>query len=121
MPVAEITTTLQEAVGDALQAVAIYDGGEIDIRYLRSDIERQLDDDGIDRIRENTVLEAVGSVGISDVFLDVGTHEATVHQFDRAIVVNVPTSDTSGVFVSVDADADARVRTLIEACRSAAA
>ncbi|WP_435062602.1 DUF7522 family protein [Halobaculum sp. EA56] len=111
-----LVADLREETADALRAVGTYDHEGYRVRYLREDVETALDGDDLDAIREAAVLDTLERDYYERLFSTAGAFEATVRQFERALVVEVPTGDGEGVLASVDRDLDGSIRAVVDRC-----
>ena len=113
-----LVSDLRREVGDALRAVGTYDGEAYEVLSLRDDLATELDDDDFDAIRQGAVFDTLERDYYERLFSTVGAFEATVRQFERAVVVEVPTGDHGGVLVSLDRDHDGSTRAVVDCCRA---
>lgn len=111
----ELVSELQDMVGDSLRAAATYDRESYDQVYAREGIDA--DQAAIERIHENLVLEGIGVEYLENVF-GAGDLECTMHRFERAMIFHFVGADYTGLFVSVDPEADVPISAFADRCEA---
>jgi len=109
------TTDLREAAGDALRVVATYDTDGYDLAYCRDDVTGRMDDVASD-IHDDLVLQGVGREHLESLF-DAGRLHCSVHRFDDLTAFHFLDTEYTGLFVSIDSDADVRLASFADTCR----
>ncbi|MFB6138963.1 MAG: hypothetical protein ABEJ26_00850 [Halosimplex sp.] len=112
---AALTDALRELAGDSLRVVATYDRDGYDPVYVRSDAEDRVRSRG-DRVHDELVLQGIGRGHLEDLF-DAGDLQCSVHRFDDVTAFHFAAGEFSGLFVSVDSDADLPLATFAETCK----
>jgi len=112
-----VTTDLREEAGDALRVVATYDRDGYDLVYCRDDVTGRMDDVATG-IHDDLVLQGVGREHLESLF-DAGELHCSVHRFDEVTAFHFLASDQTGLFVSIDPDADVRLASFADTCREA--
>lgn len=111
----EIVDSLQSEIGEALRVVAGYDDDGYDVFYLREDVEPKLAERA-DEIHGELVLQGIGRGYLEDLFA-AGELHCSMHRFDEITAFHFVDEELSGLFVSVDTDANVRLSTFAETCR----
>ena len=110
-----VTADLREEAGDALRVVATYDRDGYDLVYCRDDVTERMADVAAE-IHDDLVLQGVGREHLESLF-DAGDLHCSVHRFDDLTAFHFLASEYTGLFVSVDADADVRLASFADTCR----
>jgi hypothetical protein len=110
-----VTTDLRDEAGDALRVVATYDPDGYDLVYCREDVTERTADVGPD-IHDDLVLQGVGRDHLESLF-DAGELHCSVHRFDEVTAFHFLANEYTGLFVSIDADADVRLASFADVCR----
>lgn len=107
--VGELRSVVADRFGDDLRSVAAYDEAGLDIRYMRPDVAELYDDRDHSRVFRTLRLEAMDRP-TQDSLFSHGDLRCTYRVYEGATEIHVATSETRGVLVSVDADADVDLR-----------
>ncbi|WP_336034555.1 hypothetical protein [Halobacterium yunchengense] len=110
----ELVDALHEHAGDALRVVAEYDRDGYDLRYVRDDVGARLGTRA-DAIHRDLVLEGISREHLEGLF-DAGRLHCTMHRFDQLTAFHFADAEHTGLFVSVDSDADVPLATFADAC-----
>lgn len=110
-----VTADLREEAGGALRVVATYDRDGYDLAYCRDDVTERMGDVATD-IHEDLVLQGVGREHLESLF-DAGELHCSVHRFDDLTAFHFLDDEYTGLFVSIDADADVRLASFANICR----
>lgn len=110
-----VVTDLREEAGDALRVVATYDRDGYDVVYCRDDVTGRMADVAPE-IHDDLVLQGVGREHLESLF-DAGELHCSVHRFDELTAFHFLASEYTGLFVSIDADADVRLASFADTCR----
>jgi len=110
----ELVAELQQQAGDALRVVAEYDRTGYEIRYARGDVEARLADRA-DDIHENLVLEGISRSHLEDLF-EAGDLHCSMHRFDEVTAFHFAEAEYTGLFVSIDSDADIPLASFTDTC-----
>lgn len=106
--------TLQADVGDNLRAVAEYDADGYDVFYARDDVAARLPKVA-EEIHEDLILQGIGRERLEDLF-DAGDLHCSMHRFDDLTAFHFVAGRYTGLFVSVDSDADVPLKSFASAC-----
>lgn len=115
MDVEGLRRDLQGEVDDALRVIATYSRDGYDPHYVRADVEARVAERG-DDIHDDLVLQGIGREGLESLF-DAGSLHCSVHRFDEVTVFHFVDEDYTGLFVSLDSDADVNLPRFAERCR----
>jgi len=107
---------VQAHVGDALRLVATYDQEGYELVYVRPDAAERAKTQG-ERVHDELVLQGLGRGHLEDVF-GAGDLECSVHRFEDLTAVHFAASEFSGLFVTVDTDADLALASFSETCKN---
>ncbi|MFC3478498.1 hypothetical protein [Halobacterium litoreum] len=110
-----LVADVRETAGDALRCVAEYDQTGYDVFYERDGLETRLERLAED-IHADLVLQEVGREHLEDLF-DAGSLRCSMYRFDDLTAFHFLASDYTGLFVSVDSDADVPLCSFADACR----
>ncbi|SEW05185.1 hypothetical protein [Halobacterium jilantaiense] len=110
-----VTADLRAEAGDALRVVATYDPDGYDLVYCRDDVTERTADRA-PAIHDDLVLQGVGREHLESLF-EAGDLHCSVHRFDDLTAFHFLASEYTGLFVSVDNDADVRLASFADACR----
>ncbi|GAA0644614.1 DUF7522 family protein [Salarchaeum japonicum] len=98
-----VVERLRREFGDALRSVTRYDADGYEDLYVREDVESGYADDRMERIAEETRMEALQSTYLRDLFQPVhGDFECTARFFEDGIELNYTVSETRGFAVGLD-------------------
>lgn len=110
----ELVGDLRELPGDALRVVATYDRAGYDVRYIRDDVEGRLARVA-DDVHQDLVLEGLSRQHLEALF-DAGDLRCSMHRFEGMTAFHFPEAEYSGLFVSIDSDADVPLASFTETC-----
>ncbi len=110
-----LVAALREQAGDALRVVATYDRDGYDPVYVRDDVEGHLADQA-ERVHDELVLQGLGRGHLEDLFA-AGDLQCSIHRFDDLTAFHFAVGEFSGLFVSVDSEADLPLATFAETCK----
>lgn len=108
---------LQSITSGDLRVVATYDREGYEPHYVREDAEANLEANA-DRVHRDLVLQGVGREHLEDLF-DAGGLRCSMHGFEDLTAFHFVGEGYTGLFVSVDADADLPLATFVERCKAA--
>jgi hypothetical protein len=111
-----LVAELRALDGDGLRTVATYDREGYDFLYLRDDVTARRDDKA-DDIHDELVLQGLGTEYLEDLF-EGGPLECSLHRFEDLTAIHFIDDAYTGLFVSVDSDADFPVVELVDICKS---
>ncbi|MFB6269915.1 MAG: hypothetical protein ABEH83_08235 [Halobacterium sp.] len=109
-----LVETLQGHAGDSLRVVAEYDRDGYEIKYARDDVGARLADVA-EAVHRDLVLEGISREHLEDLFR-AGDLHCTMHRFDEITAFHFPDAEYTGLFVSVDSDADVPLATFADTC-----
>jgi len=109
-----VTADLRDEAGDALRVVATYDRDGYDVVYCREDVAGRMDDVA-SGVHDDLVLQGVGRDHLESLF-DAGELHCSVHRFDDLTAFHFLASEYTGLFVSIDSDANVRLASFADAC-----
>jgi hypothetical protein len=110
-----VTAALQAEAGDALRVVATYDTDGYETVYCRDDVAGRMAEHAPD-IHDDLVLQGVGREHLESLF-EAGRLHCSVHRFEDLTAFHFLADEYTGLFVSVDADADIRLASFADTCR----
>jgi hypothetical protein len=110
-----VTSDLRAEAGDALRVVATYDREGYHLVYCRDDVTERTAEHAPD-IHEDLVLQGVGREHLESLF-EAGKLHCSVHRFDELTAFHFLASEYTGLFVSIDADANVRLASFADICR----
>jgi hypothetical protein len=110
-----VTTDLRAEAGDALRVVATYDTDGYDVVYCRDDVTGRMEDVAAD-IHDDLVLQGVGREHLESLF-QAGDLHCSVHRFDEVTAFHFLAGEYTGMFVSIDTDANVRLASFADTCR----
>ncbi|AGB16383.1 hypothetical protein Halru_1784 [Halovivax ruber XH-70] len=110
----ELYAVVTDRFGDGLRSVAAYGEDGIEIRYMRDDVESLYDAEDHGRVFRTLRLEAMDRPTQESLFVH-DELRCTYRVFDGATEMNVATSETAGVLVSVDATLAVELRETTDA------
>ncbi|MEE6210003.1 hypothetical protein U3A55_07540 [Salarchaeum sp. III] len=100
-----VVDRLRREFGDALRSVTHYDADGYRDLYVRDDVDSRYDDDRMERIAEETRMEALQSTYLRDLFRPVhGDFECTARFFAEGVEINYTVSETRGFAIGLDRD-----------------
>ncbi|MFB6102068.1 MAG: hypothetical protein ABEJ73_05830 [Haloplanus sp.] len=68
-------------------------------------------------LHDDLILEGIGRGHLEDLF-DAGSLHCSMHRFDDLTAFHFVAGEFSGLFVSVDSDADVHLASFAERCRA---
>jgi len=106
---------LRATAGEALRVVATYDRDGYDPVYVREDVSERLGGRA-DAVHEELVLQGIGREYLEDLF-DAGDLQCSMHRFDELTAFHFVAAEYTGLFVSVDSDAEVSLASFAETCK----
>jgi|GEM_PF-473073 len=106
---------LEAQAGDALRVIATYDRAGYDPVYVRDDVAGRLTSRA-DAVHDELVLQGIGRGHLEDLF-GAGDLECSMHRFEEMTAFHFAAGEFTGLFVSLDPDADVPLATFAEACK----
>jgi hypothetical protein len=121
MPVEDVDTlveALRSRAGGALRCVAEYDEDGYHLAYVREDITStarlgQLADD----IHSDLVLQGIGREHLENLF-EAGSLHCSMHRFDDLTAFHFVSAEHTGLFVSLDSNADVPLASFAGDCEA---
>ncbi|WP_235853511.1 hypothetical protein [Halosimplex salinum] len=113
---AALVEALRDLAGDSIRVVATYDRDGYDPAYVRPDAEPRVEVHA-ERVHDELVLQGLGRGHLEDLF-GAGDLQCSVHRFDDLTAFHFAAAEFTGLFVSVDSDADLPLATFSETCKS---
>lgn len=110
-----LVEALRSHAGEALRLVATYDRDGYELVYARPDAAERAETDG-ERVHDELVLQGLGRGYLEDLF-DAGDLQCSIHRFDDLTAFHFASGEFSGLFVSVDSEADLPLATFAETCK----
>ncbi|WP_436908774.1 hypothetical protein [Halosimplex marinum] len=110
-----LVAALREVAGDALRVVATYDRDGYDPVYVAPSAEQRVRSQA-ERVHDELVLQGLGRGHLEDLF-DAGDLQCSIHRFDEVTAFHFASGEFSGLFVSVDSEADLPLATFSETCK----
>jgi hypothetical protein len=107
--------TIREVGGDSIRVIAEYDDEGYDVQYVRDDVESKLQLVA-DEIHNELVMQGMGKEYLEELF-QAGELRCSVHRLDEVTTFHYIDEEFTGVFVSIDSDADVPLATFSDACR----
>jgi thiamine monophosphate kinase len=109
----ELTSALREHAGERLRGIAVYNGDEYELLFLRKDVQQtrikaEVDDMVVYLQRHSHAKE--------EAAFPFGTHRASTQFFDDAVVIHVPRGNQEGIVVTLDHGSDGPLAGLVHAC-----
>ncbi|WP_459191601.1 hypothetical protein [Halosimplex sp. J119] len=111
----ELVAALRDVVGDSLRLVATYDREGYDVVHARPDAAERAEEHA-ERVHDELVLQGLGRGHLEDLF-GAGSLECSIHRFEELTAFHFAVGEFSGLFVSVDSEADLRLATFAETCK----
>lgn len=114
--VGRLVTFCRQRVGPSLRTVTVYEPGEYDVAFIRDDLRTEYAAAEFDELIEaaRSVHEIL--VPLQETAVPIGAHTATVHAFERAIVVQLAVTEEWGCLVSMDRTVGSNVSEFIKDC-----
>jgi len=110
-----LVDALQELAGDSLRLVATYDEDGYDAFYATPETAERAAQRG-DKVHDELVLQGLGRGHLEDLF-GAGDLECSMHRFEEVTAFHFAAGEFTGLFVSVDSDADLPLATFSETCK----
>jgi hypothetical protein len=107
---------LKAHAGEALRVVATYDEAGYDALYVRDGLEQRMTAQA-DAVHDELVLQGLGRGHLEDLF-GAGELECSMHRFEELTAFHFAAGEFTGLFVSIDADADVPLATFAETCKA---
>lgn len=99
----EFVEDVRDHVGESLRAISTYRGDDVEFHYIRDDMVKEYTPEEIDEIREHILLEGMQEPLIESLFNGRPLH-CQMFAVGEAFAFHFNIDDTSGHFVTVDAD-----------------
>jgi len=112
---AGLVEALTELAGDSLRLVATYDEDGYDAVYATPEAAARTENLG-DRVHDELVLQGLGRGHLEDLFA-AGDLECSMHRFEDVTAFHFAAGEFTGLFVSVESDADLPLATFSETCK----
>lgn len=106
---------LRREAGHALRVVATYDREGYEAVYVRDDVETRLSERA-EAVHEDLVLRGIGRDHLEDLF-GAGDLQCSMHRFEELTAFHFPAAAYTGLFVSVDSDAEVELATFAGTCK----
>jgi hypothetical protein len=113
----EDINAIREVGGDAIRVIAEYDREGYEAQYVRDDVVAKIQEVG-EEIHQDLVIQGMGTQYLEDLF-QAGDLHCSVHRFDEVTAFHFVDEEFSGLFVSVDSDADIPFATFTDTCHDA--
>ena len=110
-----LVAALRELAGDALRVVATYDREGYAPIYVAPWAVERVRSRG-EQVHDELVLQGLGRGHLEDLF-GAGDLQCSVHRFDDLTAFHFASGEFSGLFVSVDSEADLPLATFSETCK----
>jgi len=114
----DLVGDLQAHVGDALRAVATYDECGYHFLHLRPDVEQSYSAGEIQAVYEDLVIQGLSREYMEGLF-HAGGLRCSIYGFDDASMFHFIEEGYAGLFVSIDADVELNLDTIISTCKDA--
>ena len=111
----EVLEGIQELTGDSLRTVATYADDGYEFHYARDDISARINHLAED-IHKDLIIEGIGRDYMEDLF-DAGSLRCSMHRFDDLSAFHFVGKDYTGLFVSIDSDANVPLQEFSQLCR----
>lgn len=100
-----LITQIQTDVGDSLRMVAVFDRGQLDVRFVRDDVEELRSPEEFESLYDTLLFERTKK-GMYERLIDAGDLESVSHRFEEIVVFAYFTATDRGLVISVDAEAN---------------
>lgn len=107
--------TIRKVAGDSLRVIAEYDQEGYDMQYIRDDVEAKIGTVA-EEIHEELVIRGIGRGHLEQLF-QAGNLNCAVHRLDEVTAFHFIDEEFTGLFVSIDSDADIPLVTFADTCR----
>lgn len=111
-----LTEHVLENAGDGLRTVIVVNESEVEVNYLRGDLQKSYSREGF--------AEVVDAFRLEQPFLSpgvqhqpVGERRALVHYHENACIIQIPYSETGTILISLSQEAGRDLVGFIESCR----
>ncbi|WP_435101232.1 hypothetical protein [Halarchaeum sp. P4] len=99
----------------AVRTIAEYDRDDYEVLYVREDVEPRIDAIA-DQVHEELIIQELGRAHLEQMF-GAGDLHCSMHRFDEVTAFHYIQDGFSGLFVSVDSDADLPLASFADTCR----
>jgi len=110
-----LVEALRELAGNALRVVAAYDRDGYAPVYVAPAAEERVRSQG-EQVHDELVLQGLGRGHLEDLFA-AGDLQCSIHRFEELTAFHFAADEFSGLFVSVDSEADLPLATFAETCK----
>ncbi|WP_246308340.1 hypothetical protein [Halosimplex rubrum] len=110
-----LVEALRGLAGDALRVVATYDRDGCDPVYVAPGAEDRVRSQA-ERVHDELVLQGLGRGHLEELFA-AGDLHCSIHRFDDLTTFHFASGEFSGLFVSVDSEADLPLATFSQTCK----
>jgi len=108
---------IREEGKDSVRVIAEYDDAGYDVQYVRDDVEAKMQTVA-EEIHDELVIQGMGREYLEELF-QAGNLHCSVHRFDEVTAFHFIEEQFTGLFVSIDSDADIPLATFTDTCRDA--
>lgn len=108
---------IQDVGGTSIRVIAEYDDKGYDVQYARDDVESKVQQVG-EKIHDELVMQGMGKEYVEQLF-QAGELHCSIHRLDDVTAFHYIEGDFSGLFVSIDSDANIPFATFTDTCRDA--
>jgi hypothetical protein len=109
-----LVDSLRAEAGDALRVIAVYDREGYAPVYVRDDVSERMTKRA-DAVHDELVLQGIGRGHLEDLFA-AGELECSMHRFEELTAFHFAAGEFTGLFVSLDHDADVSLVSFAEGC-----
>lgn len=107
---------IRREADDDLRVIAEYDKEGYDALFVREDVVPKLE--GVaEKIHEDLIIQGMGREYLEQLF-DAGKLHCSMHRFDEVTTFHFIDEEFTGLFVSLDSDADIALATFADTCRA---
>ena len=110
-----LVDSLRAEAGEALRVIATYDREGYESVYVRDDVVERMSARA-DAVHDELILQGIGRGHLEDLF-DAGELECSMHRFEELTAFHFAAEESTGLFVSLDPDADVPLATFAETCK----
>ncbi|WP_255494076.1 hypothetical protein [Halarchaeum sp. CBA1220] len=107
---------IRDAAGGSVRIIATYDRDGYDVVYLRDDVESKVASLA-EGVHEELVIREVGRDYLEELF-EAGALHCSMHRFEEMTAFHFIEGGFTGLFVSIDSDADVPLASFAETCRA---
>jgi len=108
---------LRSQAGGSLRVVAAYDRDGYEPLYVRDDVTPRMQEVA-DKIHDDLILQDIGRGHLEDLF-EAGALECSIYRFEAVTAFHFVGGEYTGLFVSLDPDADVELASFAETCKQA--